>query len=39
MQANELQALMKALIDSGYSSAIAKKIIDVYTQADLKCLT
>jgi hypothetical protein len=38
MQANELQALKKALIDSGYSSATAKKIIDVYTHADLKCV-
>ncbi len=39
MQAHELQALKKALIDSGYSSTTAEKIIDVYTQVDLKCLT
>ena len=39
MQADELQALKKALIDSGYSSITAEKIMDVYTQVDLKGLT
>jgi helix-turn-helix protein len=36
VQSDELSQLRKALINSGYSSIVAERIIAYYTQATLK---